>query len=159
MVALEKKPLLELAYHLLDEIEGIGVSLTAVKNVAEIFADIYRSQDSEDKMVRALVMVEALSKSPLARRKMQEQYKALLDVLQIRNGRVQHPDLRALSFEEFAYVLGWLSRLFHARAAGITHAIGQSEKKKKQLRAGSLEGDSLAPWQKKLKELTNKQKA
>lgn len=173
MIALERERLLEIAYRLADGLGwvdqgGKKVSMTAISTVAGIFAEFVRYPGTGKRMKKALEMIEALSGSPLARYGMQKQYQTIIDVLKIKKGEMQHPDLKGLSFEELAYVMGWLSRIFRARAAGIMPAVvptsesdgkskGETVRKKKK--GETPQNDDLDPWKKALKEwMENKQK-
>jgi hypothetical protein len=128
-MALDKERLLNLAYRLLEEpgwpqgSEKPGN--TAVGTVAGIFRKLARLPAGEDRLHQALSLIEKLPKSPLARYSMRSQYQRILEVLRVRNGRTNHPALKNLSFEELAYVIGWVNRLH--RAAGIPAAPPAAE--------------------------------
>lgn len=170
VMALKKERLLEIAYRLLEEPgwfdrRGKKAGMTAINTVAGIFAEFARYPETGERMKKTLAMVEALTISPLARHGMKEQYQTIIDVLKIKKGEVQHPDLKGLSFEELAYVLGWLSRLLRARSAGITVGVVQAGEKsdkpngeasKKEEEIPMIE--NLESLKKKLKDWADKQK-
>ncbi len=168
-MALDKERLLDLAYRLLREpsLRGMGAKkgTTAINTVAGIFREVFRSSKTDDRMQKALSMVEALARSPLARHGMQQQYQAIISALKISRGRVNHPDLKGLSFDELAYVLGWLSRIFRAQIAGVSPSGVQTKSKNRHLQgdvAKSKEKASqndLDDWKKALKDWADKQKA
>lgn len=120
-MTLDKERLLNLAYELLKEPgwpREVGKpGNTAMSTVARIFREFARLPASADRMHQALFLIEKLPQSTLARSSMPDQYRGILGVLRVRNGRVNHPALKNLSFEELAYVIGWVNRLH--RAVGI----------------------------------------
>jgi len=124
-MALDKERLLNLAYQLLGEpgwpqgSEKMGN--TALGTVAGIFREFAHLPAGTGRLHQALSLIEELPKSPLARYSMREQYQRILGVLHIRNGRTNHPALKNLSFEELAYVIGWVNRLH--RAVAIRAAV------------------------------------
>ena len=90
-------------------------------------------------MHQALSLVEELPKSPLARYSMRDQYQRILGVLRVRNGRVNHPDLKDLSFEELAYVIGWVNRLH--RAVGLPASpLGEGALQQRERRRSAFAG-------------------
>jgi len=169
LMALDKEHLLSLAYRLLEEPPlremGAKKGTTAVKTVAGILRDVSRSSKADDRMQKALTMVEALAGSPLARYGMQQQYQAIISALKISRGRVNHPDLKGLSFDELAYVLGWLSRIFHAQIAGVSPSGVQTKSKNRRLQGDVAKSkrkasqNDLDDWKKALKDWADKQKA
>lgn len=168
LMAMNKELLLSLAYRLLEEPPlremGAKKGTTAVKTVAGIFRDVSRSSKADDRMHKALTMVEALAGSPLARYGMRQQYEAIISALEISRGRVNHPDLKGLSFDELAYVLGWLSRIFHAQIAGVSASGVQTRSKNRRLQGDVVKNEEKPPlnehddWKKVLMNWANKQK-
>lgn len=144
-MALDKEQLLNLAYRLLEEPgwpQGAGKSgNTAVSTVAGIFREFARLPAGADRLHQALSLIEELAKSPLARYGMRDQYQGILEVLRVGNGRVNHPDLKDLSFEELAYIIGWVNRLHRAvdispvlpvGEATVEHAHGKMHRPQKR---------------------------
>lgn len=135
-MALDKERLLGLAYRLLEEPGWPGAAdktgNTAVSTIAGIFREFARLPAGADRLQQALSLIEALPRSPLARYSMRKQYQKILDILQVRNGRVNHPAIKGLSFDELAYVVGWVSRLHRTMTAGITASAAEASGRHKQ---------------------------
>lgn len=142
-MAMDKERLLELAYRLVqepgwpDRDERSGGN-TALGTVAGIFREFACRPPEEGGLVAALSLVEKLPSSPLARHSMRGQYEGILRVLYIRNGRVHHPELKNLTFEELAYVIGWVNRLH--RATGISPAPSGGTAEARRRREGTPVG-------------------
>lgn len=142
-MAPDKERLLELAYRLLEEpgwpqgSEKPGS--TAVGTVTGIFRELARLPGGEDRLHQALSLIEELPKSPLARHGMRDQYQGVLKVLRVQKGRTDHPALKNLSFEELAYVIGWVNRLH--RAVGIPASpLGEGALQQRERRRNAFAG-------------------
>ncbi|MGQ9512225.1 hypothetical protein [Thermodesulfitimonas sp.] len=135
-MALDRERLLKIAYQLLEEPgwpQGSDKSSpTAVSTVANIFREFARLPANTDRLHQALSLIEKLPESPLARYSMPGQYRGILTVLRVRNGRVNHPDLKGLSFEELAYVIGWVNRLHRAVSVSLTLPPGDDTVQRRQ---------------------------
>lgn len=135
-MALDRERLLNIAYQLLEEPgwpQGADKSgHTAVSTVANIFREFARLPASTDRLHQALSLIEELPKSPLARYSMREQYQSILGVLHICNGRTNHAALKNLSFEELAYVIGWVNRLHRAVGVSLTLQPGKDTVQRRQ---------------------------
>lgn len=122
-MALDKERLLELAYQLIRERGWPGGDQksggSAIGTVAEIFREFSRRPAKEDRLRQVLSIIEKLPESPLARHSMRDQYQGIVQALGVRNGQVKHPVLKDLSFEELAYVIGWVARLHRAFAGPV----------------------------------------
>lgn len=127
-MALDKERLLELAYRLIREPGWSGggqkPGSSAIGTVAEIFREFSRRPAKEDRLRQALSIIEKLPESPLARHSMRDQYRGIVQALGVRNGQVKHPVLKDLSFEELAYVIGWVARLHRAFAGPVADLPG-----------------------------------
>ncbi|GFN23381.1 hypothetical protein [Thermanaeromonas sp. C210] len=148
-MGLDKERLLGLAYRLLEEPGWPGAAdragQTAINTVAGIFREFSRLPAGADRLKQALSLIEALPGSPLARYSMRNQYQRILEILQVRNGRVNHPAIKELSFEELAYVIGWVSRLHRAMAAGVKASAAKvSGKDKRQKGASTREPEKTS---------------
>ncbi|MDK2888114.1 hypothetical protein SAMN02745218_02172 [Desulfofundulus australicus DSM 11792] len=124
-MALDKERLLELAYQLIREPGWSGggqkPGSSAIGTVAEIFREFSCRPAKEDRLRQALSVIERLPESPLARtRSMRVQYRGIVQALGVRNGQVKHPVLKNLSFEELAYVIGWVARLHRSLTGSVT---------------------------------------
>ncbi|SHI96301.1 hypothetical protein [Desulfofundulus thermosubterraneus] len=123
-MALDKERLLELAYQLVREPGWPGGDQkpggSAIGTVAEIFREFSRRPAKEDRLRQALSIIEKLPECPLARHSMRDQYRGIVQALGVHNGQVKHPVLKDLSFEELAYVIGWVARLHRAFAGPVT---------------------------------------
>ncbi|MZP30618.1 hypothetical protein GTO91_12930 [Heliobacterium undosum] len=89
------------------------VTATVVREVSNVFRDLSRDPMATDPLRVAVQTVEKLSASPFARGgSMKGQYRKVMSVLRINNGRIDHPKLKGLSFAQLAFTLSWLNRIY-----------------------------------------------